>query len=246
MAGSSQVARLDKGHLRAARVLGQVDRKFIACVVDPDSSENSLDEDTTLGSSLLLVDQHAADERVRVERFQRDLCTGFLKSETEQRKLQPPVAVLLTAREVEQITSSTDLLDIMKRWGFTFSNNTTGCSTINVANPKADYLQVLVDGIPALLANKVIISCKSNDFPVNLNRSSYSWKTNYETYSKASCILLQKSEIYHSRHSSPHPCRTNHPGKQQCDGVRKRYSTYWIRRPAEVRYRIDFQRTAYV
>ncbi|OBZ76731.1 DNA mismatch repair protein Mlh3 [Grifola frondosa] len=57
--GSGSFARDD---LRGARVLGQADRKFIACV---------------MGGAVVLVDQHAADERIRVERFLDALCHGF-------------------------------------------------------------------------------------------------------------------------------------------------------------------------
>lgn len=161
MAGGSQMARLDKEDLQRARVLSQVDRKFIACVMYPSGYKDNLDGDTDAGPSLLLVDQHAADERVRVERFQKDICTGFLSSESGKqgvlrRKLQPPVAVLLTAREVEQLTASKEILETMRRWGFTLqAPDTVEYLSTNSAHPKADYLQVLVDGIPDLLANKV-------------------------------------------------------------------------------------------
>ncbi|KAH9943246.1 uncharacterized protein BXZ73DRAFT_97297 [Epithele typhae] len=119
-------ARLaDKHHLnvvalRSARVLGQIDRKFIACIfAGGEGGERS--------SSLVLVDQHAADERVRVERFLRDVCEGFLRAapthpqtstgrdlssgedevETGVRKrtLAPPVPVLLTRAEAERVQS---------------------------------------------------------------------------------------------------------------------------------------------
>ena len=53
--------------LRSARVLGQVDAQFIACVLPPDPG------------TVVLVDQHAADERVRVERFLRELCEGYAR-----------------------------------------------------------------------------------------------------------------------------------------------------------------------
>ena len=43
-------------------MLGQVDCKFIACVLPPDA--DGRDHET-----LLLVDQHAADERIGLERL---------------------------------------------------------------------------------------------------------------------------------------------------------------------------------
>ena len=57
------LAKLSKQGLKAARVISQVDKKFILICVKP--SSNTKDErDAEL---LVLVDQHAADERIRVE-----------------------------------------------------------------------------------------------------------------------------------------------------------------------------------
>ncbi|KAI0331238.1 hypothetical protein GY45DRAFT_1322484 [Cubamyces sp. BRFM 1775] len=97
-----QLGRFTSADLRTARVLGQVDRKFVACVIHgsspPMEAPTSLDKDADGGGdagagtgwsegacgrghgALVLIDQHAADERVRVERFLRSLCEGFLAS----------------------------------------------------------------------------------------------------------------------------------------------------------------------
>ena len=157
MAGGSQSTRLEKEILQRAKVLGQVDKKFIACVARSTDDDEIPDPCGNENISLLIVDQHAADERVRVERFQRDFCTGFLNSKTEQRELRPPKAVLLTAREARQITSSKAILETMKRWGFTLCTEHT-TSTNAVVHPNPDYLQVLVDGVPELLADKVSLT----------------------------------------------------------------------------------------
>ncbi|KAI0660771.1 hypothetical protein C8Q70DRAFT_972342 [Cubamyces menziesii] len=111
-----QLGRFTSTDLRAARVLGQVDRKFVACVIHAssppvrapscesesefESADGYRDGDGDAGTdanrdaragtgwsegacgrghgALVLIDQHAADERVRVERFLRSLCEGFL------------------------------------------------------------------------------------------------------------------------------------------------------------------------
>ncbi|KAH9899633.1 hypothetical protein C8Q73DRAFT_329317 [Cubamyces lactineus] len=106
-----QIGRFTSADLRTARVLGQVDRKFVACVIHASSpprkqtptsadggrerdgdgdSDTDVDADARAGTgwsegacgreqgALVLIDQHAADERVRVERFLRSLCEGFL------------------------------------------------------------------------------------------------------------------------------------------------------------------------
>ena len=62
-------AKLSKHGLIAARVVSQVDKKFILICVN-ESTNTSQGEDTEL---LVLVDQHAADERIRVEGLLADL-----------------------------------------------------------------------------------------------------------------------------------------------------------------------------
>ena len=68
-----KASRFTRTDLRNARVVGQVDRKFIACVIDSISQRDEDDEaegaHAARDMSLVLIDQHAADERVRVELF---------------------------------------------------------------------------------------------------------------------------------------------------------------------------------
>ncbi|KAF8431032.1 hypothetical protein BGX38DRAFT_1229996 [Terfezia claveryi] len=63
------VERLSKKGLRRGRVIGQVDKKFVlmAMKVVEDGEAN--------GEVLLVIDQHAADERWRVEKLMEELCT---------------------------------------------------------------------------------------------------------------------------------------------------------------------------
>lgn len=62
-------AKLSKQALNAARVISQVDKKFILICVD-----NSLQYSDRKNTELLvLVDQHAADERIRIESLLADL-----------------------------------------------------------------------------------------------------------------------------------------------------------------------------
>jgi len=72
------------------RVLGQLDDTYVVAETD---------------GGLVLIDQHAADERVNYERLQR----GFADGMTSQ-ALAAPVALELTAREAELFTSHIDAL----------------------------------------------------------------------------------------------------------------------------------------
>lgn len=63
------VGRISKAALKNAEVIGQVDRKFI--LVKLPTSEKGQE----LGKILVIIDQHAADERIRVEGLLAELCT---------------------------------------------------------------------------------------------------------------------------------------------------------------------------
>ena len=69
----SSQTKLSKQGLAAARVIAQVDKKFILARMNNDivgSSENERKEKKILA----LIDQHAADERIRVEKLFDELC----------------------------------------------------------------------------------------------------------------------------------------------------------------------------
>lgn len=68
-------ARIPKAGLKKARVISQLDKKFILLLMD--ASPHSQSESKTIADEqqvLVLVDQHAADERVRVESLLTELC----------------------------------------------------------------------------------------------------------------------------------------------------------------------------
>lgn len=65
-------AKLSKDSLKNAEVIAQVDKKFILVKMHVD--HESVFSDESEPSVLVLIDQHAADERVRVESLLHDLC----------------------------------------------------------------------------------------------------------------------------------------------------------------------------
>ena len=172
------VCRFVRSDLEQAKVIGQVDRKFVACLIRgrltppvgelPDGGKNKID---TLGdSSLVLVDQHAADERICVERYLKELCQGFLHNRkygpnSEQgvrvQTLEPPTPLLLTRHEALILASSRDLQKFLSWWGL----HLTGLSTEmdgTGADPDSGnshgYSQVLVKSIPFVISDKVCFS----------------------------------------------------------------------------------------
>src|SRR4051812_32489121 len=71
--------RFCKKDIEQAEVIGQIDNKFIACKlpctqnIDQDIEKNEIVEQRPR-NILVLVDQHAADERVRVEMLLKEFC----------------------------------------------------------------------------------------------------------------------------------------------------------------------------
>jgi DNA mismatch repair protein MLH3 len=65
--GNIRTQKIEATALADARVLRQVDNKFILALLPPLPASGI--------SSLILVDQHAADERIKVDAFYKQLCT---------------------------------------------------------------------------------------------------------------------------------------------------------------------------
>ena len=80
-------SKFSKEGLGTARVIGQVDCKFVACTLPGDSTGQR-------EPVLVLTDQHAADERVRVERFLKELCHGAVQGGAESAVLDAEGVVL--------------------------------------------------------------------------------------------------------------------------------------------------------
>lgn len=162
--------RFRKDDLRKAQIISQVDCKFIACVVgldhdDPSGAEkdNGTRKDELLadGKMLILIDQHAADERVRVERFLKSICRGFLSHQegsggVEAKQLFPPVPVLLTKHEASRLVELSDFQKAFESWGFRFSGlEETQSRLEREIEPDGGYIQVFVSAIPEIVSEKV-------------------------------------------------------------------------------------------
>ncbi|KAG6832162.1 hypothetical protein H0H92_004893 [Tricholoma furcatifolium] len=171
-----QQHRFKKEDLHRGVVINQVDTKFIACLIEG-HGEDEKNAGTLLSAKnqvLVLIDQHAADERIRVERFLKDLCSGFLKMNHITRlgvlskQLSPPLPILLTSHEAQRLRNSLEVQEGFRRWGFHFnlrvpckvdehsSDDTTRTSTL-------DYEQVLVESIPEVVSDKLLLGDELRD-----------------------------------------------------------------------------------
>ena len=70
-------SRFSRSGLRDAKVVSQVDKKFVLVLMRPSPGFISNQDDLSWGKDqiLVLIDQHAADERIRVEALLADLCS---------------------------------------------------------------------------------------------------------------------------------------------------------------------------
>lgn len=64
-------SKLSKTCLLNARIISQVDKKFILVLTDPDCASSTT---SSAHQILALIDQHAADERIRIEALLAELC----------------------------------------------------------------------------------------------------------------------------------------------------------------------------
>ena len=100
------MARFSRSDLKTAKLIAQLDKKFLLLVIQTSTRES--DQGFRV---VTLVDQHAADERVRVEALMSDLCrtpspgaellqSAFgLKSAIETVKMSKPIVYHVSARE---------------------------------------------------------------------------------------------------------------------------------------------------
>lgn len=127
--------------LASARVLGQVDLKYVACVLPTSDGADP-------ARALVMIDQHAADERVSVEAILRELCEGFRDDAvpvTVLTKSQP--RILLTQEEATTLDES-DVLALFGRWGVRLSLPEDG-------KREGPYVQVTVGGVPTALVHRL-------------------------------------------------------------------------------------------
>lgn len=125
--------------LAKARIINQVDNSFIACILrqqTPDSTENVL----------VLLDQHAADERASVEAVLEELCEGFIYNNLAQVDLGNTSPRVILSRQEAETLQNADALDVLARWGI----------RIEVpVDAEGDFIQVVIQSAPQALASRL-------------------------------------------------------------------------------------------
>ena len=148
------LASCSKGELRKANVLCQVDRKFVACIIHTRDSPQGTPQKT-----IVWIDQHAADERIRIECFLKEMCLGFLGfhgRKVETRNIRPPKSCLLTSLETSKILSSRSTRERFRSWGLDICENQVEDMSANMENT---FAPIYFQGLPEIIADKVRWHC---------------------------------------------------------------------------------------
>ncbi|TDL29827.1 hypothetical protein BD410DRAFT_811341 [Rickenella mellea] len=143
---------LSREDLESIEVVDQIDRKFIACVIHRQDGDHS---DGQSGRKLFLVDQHAADERVRVERYLKALCEGYFTRSIQAKVLEPPIPVLLTSHEATRLTEVGEVTDAFERWGFGVLMHESDKGT-KEKDGDSGYAQVHFTSVPDVVSSKLL------------------------------------------------------------------------------------------
>lgn len=134
--------------LAAAEVLGQVDCKFVACIT---AKKPELD------SVLVLIDQHAMDERIRVEKLLAEFFSGAAeRSRTKSTsqfevpvyQLDPPTRVLMTRNEMARLGQDS-IRQELSRWGFDY------LVLEGPSDGDEGYGQVEIEQVPKILRSRL-------------------------------------------------------------------------------------------
>lgn len=193
--------------LRSAQIVAQVDSKFVACLLPLPRPSSTLGGDSDDRRRLLfLVDQHAADERIRVERFLRELGSGFLANcrsgdapDDSQRlggiKLVEPQAesfILLTAAEYRSLVSSPAAQLALARWGITL--DLPPPDALKQPTDEAD-VQTRIVALPAVVADRLLGRKHLKEGPGELTElvKSFLARLDEEGGAKAVCQAASRS-----------------------------------------------------
>lgn len=119
-----------------------MDRKFLLIKI------KSMEEEQ---ATLILVDQHAASERVRVEKMLGEYCGAVAEGrEVKLRTFEKPIPVLIGRAELVAVS---ERVQEFQRWGIglvvDFANDSTN-----------DYAQIHLTSVPAVVADRLAVEAR--------------------------------------------------------------------------------------
>ncbi|CAG8955602.1 hypothetical protein HYFRA_00009556 [Hymenoscyphus fraxineus] len=148
--------RISKQALRNAEVISQVDNKFILVKLNNSHSNASRPDENEI---LVIIDQHAADERIRIENLLEELCSpnpngseaGILTT-----ALEKPIHFEISSREIELLRTHRQHFS---RWGILLALPPFGALPQHTEKSKGKTLQkITVTSLPPGITER----CKSD------------------------------------------------------------------------------------
>lgn len=159
-AGSSS-ARLSKEDLRNAQVVSQVDKKFILVKMGGLSTRS---ESQPTAEILVLIDQHAADERIHVEKLLADLCapanSDAHSGYQSKLGLGSPVAFVNLEKPLQFVVSSQECIyfriyaNRFAAWGVLYDISSSASHLSRSANTKKDTFKITVATLPPSISER--------------------------------------------------------------------------------------------
>ncbi|RKF78790.1 putative dna mismatch repair protein [Golovinomyces cichoracearum] len=146
---SSFNGRISKRALKESEFISQVDKKFILVKLSTDQNELSLKSDEIL----VMIDQHAADERIRIECLLEELCTPFQVIGTDAScriktyVLKKPLEVSLTLGEIEVLSNHQQHFS---SWGISYQLP----EKEKITSPTAKSLTLSILSLPPVIAER--------------------------------------------------------------------------------------------
>ncbi|KLT45528.1 hypothetical protein CC85DRAFT_325650 [Cutaneotrichosporon oleaginosum] len=121
--------------IASAIVLPQVDRRFIPCVMMAEDTSEEKSE------ALVVIDQHAADERVAVEQILDALNEGFARNNMAITELEDGVVRVVLSRQEVATLELPGVREVLRRWGIGLGDTAA----------QGEYTQVNALCVPQLL-----------------------------------------------------------------------------------------------
>jgi len=145
----STSVRFTNDDLSRAEVIAQVDNKFICCSIPRRGQQDRRTK------YLVLFDQHAADERVRVERYLAVMLQSFTSDTMDVRDLsEDPLLILLPDYQFQWLASSRTSQAALRRWGFRIDLQMSS-GKLSDSQEVAAYSQISVLGVPGIVQERL-------------------------------------------------------------------------------------------